>query len=137
MWVVADMRERKTGRGPITSAALITILTLTARSLVGCRYDENEPPGNTGPGATVARVDIVAGRSRMAVGDTVTFVARAYDNASNVLALATIRWTSSAPAVLAVDSVSGFARARARGSAQVTATAGSALSFPLAVAVDP
>ncbi len=74
------------------------------------------------PAATVASVSIAAVNANLKVGDTLRLAATARDSAGGALTGRTIRWTSSAPIVASIDSVSGLVTALRSGSAIVTAT---------------
>lgn len=84
----------------------------------------------------VASVAIAPDTATLALGETRTLVATVRDDDGAVMTGRTVRWTSSAPAVAAVDSVTGVVRALTGGSAVVTATAdGRSGSARLAVRV--
>ncbi|GLC25487.1 hypothetical protein rosag_20000 [Roseisolibacter agri] len=74
------------------------------------------------PPAAVATVSIAAASGNLKVGDTLRLAATTRDESGAVLAGRTVRWTSSAPIVATVDSVSGLVTALRSGAATVTAT---------------
>ncbi|MGZ8414323.1 MAG: RCC1 domain-containing protein [Gemmatirosa sp.] len=75
-----------------------------------------------GPVATVASVVIASASNNLRVGDTLRLAATTRDSAGAVLAGRTVRWTSSAPIVASIDSVSGLVTALRAGTATLTAT---------------
>jgi hypothetical protein len=60
----------------------------------------------------------------LCVGDSLTFSAHVLDAGGHPVAGAQVRWSSSAPEAVAIDTASGVARALAFGAAQITATSG-------------
>jgi hypothetical protein len=97
-----------------------------------CRTDADAPElGNTGPGATVARVVITEGPTVLAVGDTAYFRAQAYDNANQSLPVR-FTWLTSEPVPTRVelDPSSGTAVGLSRGSVLIYAQVGSKRSDP-------
>ena len=72
--------------------------------------------------AAVASVAITPATAAVRVGDTVRYAAQTKDADGAVLTGRTVRWTSSAPIVATVDSVSGLLTALRSGSATLTAT---------------
>ncbi len=75
-----------------------------------------------GTGVAVVAVDPPA--AALCVGDSLTFTAHLLDASGDTVTGSQVRWTSSAPQAVAVDSVSGVARALAFGTAQITASVG-------------
>ena len=80
--------------------------------------------GTGDAGAGGAAVTVQPASIALCIGDSTTFTAQVLDAAGHVVAGSPIRWSSSAPTLVAVDSLSGVARARAFGTAQIAATAG-------------
>lgn len=77
--------------------------------------------GGTGvAGSVVIQPDTVA----LCVGDSLAFTAKVLDAAGDTIPGAVVRWSSSAPEAVAIDTASGVARALAFGATQITATAG-------------
>ena len=70
----------------------------------------------------VASVAVTPATAALRVGDTLRLAATPRDSAGAALEGRTVRWSSSAPTVVAVDSVSGLLRAAGAGSAIVSAT---------------
>lgn len=70
----------------------------------------------------VASVVITPDSSTIELGATVALTAQARDDQGAALSDRTIRWSSSAPAVVSIDSLTGVAKGMAGGSAIVTAT---------------
>lgn len=70
----------------------------------------------------VASVVITPDSTAIVLGATVTLTAQARDDQGTTLTDRAIRWSSSAPAVVSIDSLTGVARGLAGGSALVTAT---------------
>src|SRR5689334_17503669 len=96
----------------VCAAALVGLA-----ALVACSKD------TTGPGPTVAAINIAAGTDTLAtLGRTRQFSATASD-ASGHPVTATIVWHSSNPAVATVDSATGVATAVANGTVTITALA--------------
>ncbi len=79
--------------------------------------------GDGGPHASL-RIAVTPLTAALCIGDSLTFAAQVLDTAGHVVAGSPIRWTSSAPTMVSVDSVSGVARALAFGTAQINASAG-------------
>ncbi len=112
-------------------------LAVMVALVVGCRADEPVvPPANTGPGATVARVQLVRAPAVFTVGDTSTYRAKAYDNANNELPVSFV-FHSSNYAILNVDASTGLGSALSAGDVAVWASAGTTESFRQAVHVNP
>ena len=74
----------------------------------------------------VARMTIAPDVASLRVGDTVTFVARGYDAADNLLAGRTATFSADQPQTLQVNAQTGFSTALVRGATVVTATMGAA-----------
>ena len=91
---------------------------------VGCGDGGTEPLSPDPPRATTLTVT-PATAERTALGATVQLTAEVRDQNGNVMSGATVSWSSSAPAVAAVDG-SGMVTAAGNGTATITATAGSA-----------
>ena len=91
---------------------------------VGCGDGGTEPLSPDPPRATTLTVT-PATAERTALGATVQLTAEVRDQNGNVMSGATVSWSSSAPAVAAVDG-SGLVTAAGNGTATITATAGSA-----------
>ena len=74
--------------------------------------------------APVAAVQVVGGANaaRAVIGTPLPLTAQALDAAGNVLADRAVRWTSSAPAVATVDSLTGVVTPVTAGSASITAS---------------
>ena len=70
----------------------------------------------------VSSVLVTPATANLRTGDTLRLAAVARDSAGATLAGRQIRWTSSAPAVATVDSLSGLVRAAGGGAATITAT---------------
>lgn len=124
--------ERNADRIGIASAsrqaralpALLCAVILT----LGCSpADDPAPLGNTGPGTTVARINILTGPASITVGDTARYAAAAFDNANNVLPV-TLDWHSSNTVVLSMNSATGEGIGLEAGESVVFATAGAARS---------
>ncbi|MFN2397876.1 MAG: hypothetical protein ABR543_04430 [Gemmatimonadaceae bacterium] len=95
---------------------------------LGCGpADDPAPLGNTGPGTTVARIDILSGPASITVGDTARYTAVAVDNANYVLPV-TLDWHSSNTIVLSMNSATGEGIGLEAGESVVFATAGAARS---------
>lgn len=124
--------ERNADRVRIASAARRT-LSLTGLLCavileLGCGpADDPTPLGNTGPGTTVARINILTGPASITVGDTARYTAAAYDNANNVLPV-TLDWHSSNTIVLSMNAATGEGIGIESGESVVFATAGVARS---------
>ncbi len=80
--------------------------------------------GSKEGGTGVAVVAVDPPLTALCVGDSLTFAAHLLDASGDTVPGAPVRWTSSAPQFVSVDSVSGVAHAVAFGTAQITATAG-------------
>ena len=123
------IRERKTARLALASAILL--------ASGGCSAGEAFiSPGNTGPYATIARVAVLSGPTVTTVDDSVVYRAAAYDNDDNVLSV-TFRWHTDPSTALRLHDSTGAGRALAPGRVQVWATAGTAVSAPRFVTVNP
>ena len=70
----------------------------------------------------VASVAVSAASGTLRLGDSLTLGAITRDDRQAVLAGRVVRWTSSAPAVASVDSVTGVVRGMSGGTATITAT---------------
>jgi alpha-tubulin suppressor-like RCC1 family protein len=70
----------------------------------------------------VSSVLVTPATANLRTGDTLRLAAATRDSAGAALAGREVRWTSSAPAVATVDSLSGLVRAAGGGSATITAT---------------
>ena len=93
------------------------LLAVCAAGLAACSGSKE---GGTGVAVVTVQPLAVA----LCVGDSTTFTAHVLDASGDTVAGSPIRWTSSAPLQVAVDSVSGVAHALALGTAQITASAG-------------
>lgn len=100
----------------MTVRARAAFALAAAAALAGCSG------GGDGGGAAVT---VQPQTAALCVGDSLTFSAQVLDASGGVVAGSPVRWSSSAPLTVAVDSVSGVARALALGTAQITAAAGS------------
>jgi Big-like domain-containing protein len=94
------------------------LLALSGAALAACSGSKD---GGTG----VAAVTVDPQAAALCVGDTLTFTARLLDASGNAVPGSPVRWTSSAPQTVAVDSVSGVAHALALGTVQISASVGS------------
>jgi len=92
------------------------VFALAGAAALAC----NALPGDGGGAAVTVQPQTAA----LCVGDSLTFSAQVLDASGHVVAGQPVRWSSSAPATVAVDSVSGVAHALALGTAQITAAAG-------------
>ena len=92
------------------------VLALAGAAALAC----NSLPGDGGGAAVTVQPQTAA----LCVGDSLTFSAQVLDASGHVVAGQPVRWSSSAPATVAVDSVNGVAHALALGTAQITAAAG-------------
>jgi len=99
---------------PLRSRAL---LAFSAAALAACS-------GSKGGGTGVAAVTVDPQAAALCVGDTLTFTAHLLDASGDTIPGSQIRWTSSAPQTVAVDSVSGLAHALALGTVQISASVG-------------
>jgi len=99
----------------VPRAAVVAALVLGAACEDPFVFDTTGPP-------SVATVTVTPGAAQIVAGDALTLVAAVRDSAGNALNGRVVIWTSSAPAVVAVDSL-GVATALAPGTAFVTATA--------------
>ena len=95
-----------------------TLLALPAALLLGACSGSRE--GGTG----VAVVTVTPAAAALCIGDTLTFGARLLDASGDPVTSSSVRWSSSAPALVAVDSESGLVHALAFGAAQITASVG-------------
>ncbi len=93
------------------------LLALSAAALAACSGSKD---GGTG----VAAVTVDPQAAALCVGDTLTFTARLLDASGDTVTGSNVRWTSSAPQTVAVDSVSGLAHALALGTVQISASIG-------------
>ena len=115
--------------------AVCAALTMLATS--GCKYEEpTPPPANTGPGATVARIELQSGPGIITVGDSAFYTARAFDNANNPLPV-TLTWVSTDAQVLSINATTGRGKGLSAGDTQVYAYAGSASSARRTTRVQP
>jgi alpha-tubulin suppressor-like RCC1 family protein/uncharacterized protein YjdB len=88
--------------------------------------------------AAVASVVIASASNSLRAGDTLRLSAVTRDSAGGVLAGRTVRWTSSAPIVASIDSVSGLVTALRAGTATLTATSeGKSAAHALTVTAAP
>jgi hypothetical protein len=71
------------------------------------------------PPSRAARIEIIAERTVLTVGETVTFRAIVYDESNQVISVP-VRWFSSDPAIVQVNT-GGVVRARALGQANILA----------------
>jgi len=94
------------------------LLVLSAAALAACSGSKD---GGTG----VAAVTVDPQAAALCVGDTLTFTAHLLDASGDTVPGSPVRWTSSAPQTVAVDSVTGIAHALALGTAQISASVGS------------
>lgn len=72
----------------------------------------------------VSTVSVLPAGLTRYLGSRQQFTARALDGRGNPVAFATVRWTSTAPGIVSVDTVSGLAQTLALGTATIQATAG-------------
>lgn len=101
-----------------SSRSLCAATLVGLAALVACSKD------TTGPGPTVAAINIAAGSDTLAtLGRTRQFSATATDASGHPVTGATIGWRSSNPAVATVDSATGVATAVANGTVTITALA--------------
>ncbi|MGZ8414322.1 MAG: Ig-like domain-containing protein [Gemmatirosa sp.] len=70
----------------------------------------------------VASVVVTPATSNLRVGDTLRLAAVTRDSAGAALAGRQVRWSTSSPNVVTIDSLSGLLRAAGQGSATITAT---------------
>lgn len=93
------------------------LLVLSAAALAACSGSKD---GGTG----VAAVTVDPQAAALCVGDTLTFTAHLLDASGDTVPGSPVRWTSSAPQTVAVDSVTGIAHALALGTVQISASVG-------------
>ncbi len=103
---------------------------LAAAALATCEKTPSE-------GSGVAAVAVQPLEAALCVGDSVAYSAQVMDIQGRVVPGQAVRWSSSAPLVIAVDSESGLAHALATGSASISATAGLVTSSVPGQAVVP
>jgi hypothetical protein len=107
-------------RGPLAAIALWALSGCSGRDV--------------GPGLVIS---IQPQSAALCVGDSLSYTAVAHDGAGRELPGTPIRWGSSAPKVVSIDTASGLARALALGATQISATAGGAVATaPLDVPAD-
>jgi hypothetical protein len=75
-------------------------------------------------GSGVAAVALQPLSAALCLGDSLTYTAQVVDVLGHAIPSYPVRWSSSAPLVVAVDSVSGVAHALTFGTAQISAEAG-------------
>ena len=80
--------------------------------------------GSKDGGTGVAVITVAPATAALCIGDTLTLRARVVDASGDTVPGSAVRWASSAPSSVSIDSVTGLARALALGTAQITATAG-------------
>ena len=95
-----------------------TLVAVSAAVLTACSGSKE---GGTG----VALVTVDPPAAALCIGDSLAFTAHLLDASGDTVPGSAVRWSSSAPSLVSVDSVSGFARALAFGTAQITASVGS------------
>ena len=93
------------------------LLALLAAAVAACSGSKD---GGTG----VAAVTVAPDTAALCVGDTLTYTAHLLDATGDTVPGSSVRWASSAPQTVAVDSVSGLAHALALGTVQITASVG-------------
>jgi hypothetical protein len=81
--------------------------------------------GSKEGGAGVAVITVDPAAAALCIGDTLFLKAHLLDASGDTVTGSAVRWTSSAPQMVSVDSASGLARAIAFGTAQITASVGS------------
>lgn len=96
-----------------------SLLAVSAAALLAACSGSKE--GGTGVAAIVVAPQAVA----LCVGDSLTFTAQVLDASGGTVTGSPVRWSSSAPQLVSVDSASGVARALGLGTAQITASVGS------------
>lgn len=106
-WVVAYSREPMADE-PVRTACV------RLDGAAGCPSDLPDPP-------TVHSVLVTPAAALMAVGDSILYQARAYDENGVEIVGRTATWYTSSPGVIAIDQ-RGMAKALARGYGQVQAT---------------
>ncbi len=106
---------------------------LVASAAVLCAACSGKSDGGPGVPHSIA---IQPEAAALCVGDSLTYTADVLDNGGKPVLGAQVRWSSSAPEAVSIDSVSGTARALQYGGALITATAGGVRSAnPAAVDV--
>jgi plastocyanin len=100
------------------AAAVASALALAACGGGGDGDGSVDPPAPV----AVASVVVAPAPATVAVGQTVALQATVRDADGALLTGRTVRWTTAAPTVATVDSISGVVRGLAAGQAQVTAT---------------
>ena len=115
------------GRGRLSAGFTVPVMAVVGITMLvlSCGDGTVEPPPP--PPAPVATTVTVtpASATLTALGETARFTAEVRDQNGQVMAGASVAWTSSDAAVAAVDA-SGVATAVVNGSATITATAGTA-----------
>jgi len=131
---------RKTGRrgaASVNGVVAAVAAPLAALVCTACTPETPpEPPSNTGPGTTVSRVEITAARTRVLVGDSILFRARAFDSAGNELDV-TFLWQSGGPGILEIGPDSPWGKGRGEGRTIVFANVGSKRSNVIDITVTP
>src|SRR5512135_265180 len=101
----------------MTPRARATLVLCAAAAFAACSE-------STSGGSGVTNVAVQPLTAALCVGDSLTFSAQVLDLQGRVVPGLPVRWSSSAPQVVTVDSASGVAHALAFGTAQITAVAG-------------
>jgi alpha-tubulin suppressor-like RCC1 family protein len=115
----AETIARVDANGVVTGVAAGTAtITASAEGKSASTTLTVQPPAPAG----VASVAITPATAAVRVGDTVRYAAQVKDADGAVLTGRTVRWTSSAPIVATIDSVSGLLTALRSGSSTLTAT---------------
>jgi hypothetical protein len=95
-----------------------SLLALSAVVLAACSGSKD---GGTGVAVVTVEPQVAA----LCIGDSLTFTAHLLDASGDTVMGSPVRWSSSAPTLVSVDSVSGVAHALTFGTAQITAAVGS------------
>ncbi|HVO34125.1 MAG TPA: Ig-like domain-containing protein, partial [Gemmatimonadales bacterium] len=96
-----------------------SLLAVSAAALLAACSGSKE--GGTG----VAAIVVAPQAAALCVGDSLTFTAQVLDASGGTVTGSPVRWSSSAPQLVSVDSASGVARALGLGTAQISASVGS------------
>ena len=128
MRIERNIRVAAPASAAVHVAAVLATAALVAM-LADCQGAASTAPtrGNTGPGATVGRVSVISGATSAAVGDSLYYMAKAYDNAGNELPV-TFYWHSVNYDVVDIDPATGHGKALKAGQTQIYASVGSAVS---------
>jgi hypothetical protein len=105
------------------------LLFAVAAALGACSGSGGSEP------TTVRRITVSPTTAALCVGDSVSLAAAALDGAGQPVLGASVRWSSSAPETVRVDSLTGLARAVTTGAANITARSEGVASSPVSVDV--